>query len=243
MCQSYVLDGPNLVKGVPVDALAPGPAEGRGRAAVVEADHDIPLLGEHQVPENKVRVDMGIFEAVARGFLRSARGITPREVELIVDAVRIIALELGVRFLSDYLRGDSYFKLGAADPPDLNKTRAVAQLTLFERLGEQADAARRCIAILRIRGWQSGNGGVMRELKIGTSWVRGVVGDALTPELIVNFSCAFGTWGNGGPVVIGRDTRRPTGRCTTIAGLTEATRFAILNANYIVARLQFMIHL
>lgn len=48
----------------------------------------------------------------------------------------------------------------------------------------------------------------MRELKIGTSWVRGVVGDALTPELIVNFACAFGTWVNGGPVVIGRDTRR-----------------------------------
>ena len=48
----------------------------------------------------------------------------------------------------------------------------------------------------------------MRELKIGTSWVRGVVGDALTPELIVNFACAFGTWGGGGPVVIGRDTRR-----------------------------------
>ena len=34
----------------------------------------------------------------------------------------------------------------------------------------------------------------MRELKIGTSSVRGVVGDALTPELIVNFACAFGTW-------------------------------------------------
>ena len=48
----------------------------------------------------------------------------------------------------------------------------------------------------------------MRELKIGTSWVRGVVGDALTPELIVNFACAFGTWGGGGPVVIGRATRR-----------------------------------
>ena len=30
----------------------------------------------------------------------------------------------------------------------------------------------------------------MRELKIGTSWVRGVVGEALTPELIVNFACA-----------------------------------------------------
>ena len=48
----------------------------------------------------------------------------------------------------------------------------------------------------------------MRELKIGTSWVRGVVGDALTPELVVNFARAFGTWAGGSRVVIGRDTRR-----------------------------------
>lgn len=61
----------------------------------------------------------------------------------------------------------------------------------------------------------------MRELKIGTSWVRGVVGDALTPELIVNFACAFGTWGEGGPVVIGTDTRRSSAmlRASVIAGL------------------------
>ncbi|HOQ61534.1 MAG TPA: hypothetical protein PKZ08_12995, partial [Vicinamibacterales bacterium] len=48
----------------------------------------------------------------------------------------------------------------------------------------------------------------LRELKIGASGVRGVVGDALTPELIVNFACAFGTWCGGGPAVIARDTRR-----------------------------------
>ncbi len=48
----------------------------------------------------------------------------------------------------------------------------------------------------------------MRELKIGTSWVRGVVGEALTPELAISFARAFGTWVDGGPVVLGRDTRR-----------------------------------
>ncbi len=61
----------------------------------------------------------------------------------------------------------------------------------------------------------------MRELKIGTSWVRGVVGEALTPELVVNFACAFGTWADGGPVVIGRDTRRSSTmlRAAVISGL------------------------
>lgn len=48
----------------------------------------------------------------------------------------------------------------------------------------------------------------MRELKIGTGWVRGVVGDALNPELVIGFSRAFGTWAEGRAVVIGRDTRR-----------------------------------
>jgi hypothetical protein len=48
--------------------------------------------------------------------------------------VEIIALELGIRFLTDYLRGDTYFRLGPLDPPDLNKVRGLSQLTLFERL-------------------------------------------------------------------------------------------------------------
>ena len=61
----------------------------------------------------------------------------------------------------------------------------------------------------------------VRELKIGASGVRGVVGDALTPELIVNFACAFGTWCGVGPVVIGRDTRRSSTafRAAVVSGL------------------------
>jgi phosphomannomutase len=61
----------------------------------------------------------------------------------------------------------------------------------------------------------------LRELKIGASGVRGVVGEALTPELIVNFACAFGTWSGAGPVVIGRDTRRSSTafRAAAVSGL------------------------
>jgi hypothetical protein len=103
------------------------------------------VAGEKEPDLGKVRVNMDIFRAVARGFLRSARNVNSHEIGHMVDAVQIIALELGLRFLGDYLRGDSYFRLGAADPPDLNKTRAMVQLTLFERLRETADAARECI--------------------------------------------------------------------------------------------------
>ena len=47
----------------------------------------------------------------------------------------------------------------------------------------------------------------MSKLMIGISGVRGVVGDNLTPELLVNLGQAFGTWIESGTVVVGRDTR------------------------------------
>jgi phosphomannomutase len=58
-------------------------------------------------------------------------------------------------------------------------------------------------------------------LKIGTSSVRGVVGEALTPELIASFACAFGSWCDGKLVVIGRDTRGSSAmlRAAVISGL------------------------
>jgi hypothetical protein len=107
------------------------------------------VAGEKERDLSRVRVDMDVFRAVARGFLSAAREVTPAEVDVMADAPQIIALELGLRFLTDYLRGDSYFTLGPADPPDLNRVRAMAQLTLFLRFREGADEARRFIEDLR----------------------------------------------------------------------------------------------
>lgn len=44
-------------------------------------------------------------------------------------------------------------------------------------------------------------------LMVSISGIRGIFGTDLTPENITQFSCAFGTWLNGKPVVVGRDTR------------------------------------
>lgn len=107
------------------------------------------VAGEKEARPDRIQVDAEIYRAVARGFLRSARNVTPRELDLMVDAVQVIALELGMRFLTDYLRGDSYFGLGPADPPDLNKIRGIAQLTLFQRLRGRADETRTMIDALR----------------------------------------------------------------------------------------------
>jgi hypothetical protein len=103
------------------------------------------VAGEKEADLGRVRVDVDVFSALARGFLGTAREVTEPEIELMVDAVQILALELGVRFLSDYLRGDSYFQIGHTDPPNLNKTRAMVQLTLFQRLSERTSAMRECV--------------------------------------------------------------------------------------------------
>ncbi|HOJ23266.1 MAG TPA: phosphoglucosamine mutase, partial [Armatimonadota bacterium] len=44
-------------------------------------------------------------------------------------------------------------------------------------------------------------------LKISISGVRAVVGDTLSPLLMVRFAQAFGTWTGSGTVVVGSDTR------------------------------------
>lgn len=103
------------------------------------------VAGEKEPQPANIRVDLEVFDALARGFLRTATTILEEEVELMVDAVHILALELGVRFLTDYLRGDTYFRLARTDPPDLNRIRAVSQLTLFRRLADETETLRRSI--------------------------------------------------------------------------------------------------
>ncbi|QSH40995.1 hypothetical protein P0136_10340 [Lentisphaerota bacterium ZTH] len=47
----------------------------------------------------------------------------------------------------------------------------------------------------------------MRPLKLGSAGMRGVVGSGLTPENTINFARAFGTFIDGGRVIVARDTR------------------------------------
>lgn len=63
-------------------------------------------------------------------------------------------------------------------------------------------------------------------LKISTSGVRGVIGETLTPELIVSFAQAFGTYMEPGTLVVGRDTRTSGEMIqeAVVAGLTSVGR-------------------
>jgi hypothetical protein len=101
------------------------------------------VAGERERDLNRVRVNRDVYQAVLAGFLRTTTTATPEEIAMMPRAVQAIALELGVRFLADYLRGDTYFQLGPGDPEDLNKVRALVQLELFRQLMDheaEADA-------------------------------------------------------------------------------------------------------
>lgn len=85
---------------------------------------------------NEVRFDPSLYKAVAQGYLREARAfLTKKEVDMLPLSVKVITFELGIRFLADYLRGDTYFRI---EYPNHNLHRARVQFRLLETI-EQAD--------------------------------------------------------------------------------------------------------
>ncbi|MBU0640326.1 MAG: aminoglycoside phosphotransferase family protein [Planctomycetes bacterium] len=82
----------------------------------------------------RVEVQLPLFEGLAHGYLEAAAEfLTPAERDHLVLAGRLIALEQGVRFLSDYLNGDIYYQ---TTRPRHNLARCRAQLKLFASLTE-----------------------------------------------------------------------------------------------------------
>jgi Ser/Thr protein kinase RdoA (MazF antagonist) len=72
------------------------------------------------------------FEALARGYLSElSHDLTPLEHESLARGPLWIVLELAMRFLTDYVNGDRYFKI---QRPDHNLVRARAQLRLLSEL-------------------------------------------------------------------------------------------------------------
>lgn len=61
---------------------------------------------------SKVSCSMELFEAYTKGFLEGCGGrLTRREIELLPMGAKVMTYECGMRFLTDYLQGDHYFKI------------------------------------------------------------------------------------------------------------------------------------
>jgi Ser/Thr protein kinase RdoA (MazF antagonist) len=88
--------------------------------------------GEDAEDLDKVGIDLALFEAVAGGYLQEAGSfLTKSETGMLPVSVKVITYELGVRFLADYLRGDTYFKIKY---PSHNLHRARVQFKLLESM-------------------------------------------------------------------------------------------------------------
>jgi len=96
-------------------------------AAAKEDERDLAKVGSR----------IGMFEALARGYLSEARFLLPTEIEELAFSGRLITLTIGIRFLTDYLSGDVYFK---THRPGQNLDRCRTQLQMVRSMEAQSAA-------------------------------------------------------------------------------------------------------
>ena len=83
----------------------------------------------------KVNFDIDLYEVYTRGFIQGAQGgLTAAELEYLPWGARLMTLECGIRFLTDYLDGDHYFRIHYADQ---NLDRCRTQFKLVKDMEEQ----------------------------------------------------------------------------------------------------------
>jgi len=92
------------------------------------ASEDEPELG-------KVWMDIGLFRRYSEGFLTACgESLTEKEVEMLPMGAKIMTLECGLRFLTDYLEGDVYFRI---HDEEQNLRRARTHIKLVQDMERQ----------------------------------------------------------------------------------------------------------
>lgn len=87
-----------------------------------------PTLNEDTLTPEKVRLDLELFEAFVKGFLEGCGDcLTENEIDSLVWGAKLMTLECGIRFLTDYLEGDVYFKT-TRNGHNLSRARSQFQL-------------------------------------------------------------------------------------------------------------------
>lgn len=97
-----------------------------------------PVLDENATNVAHMGVSMERYEALIRGYCAGARFLTSAEKEQLAFAGKLITLECGMRFLTDYLNGDQYFK---CTKPQQNLERCRNQFSLVEALEQRMNEA------------------------------------------------------------------------------------------------------
>jgi len=97
-----------------------------------------------------IEVRMPIFEALVDGYLGAThRILTPSERDHLAFSGKLITLEIAMRFLTDFLQGDTYFKIAR---PEHNLDRTRSQLRLVELLEKHEDAMNEVVCAWKPKG-------------------------------------------------------------------------------------------
>ena len=130
-------DGSNVV--IDLDTTMPGSAlydfgdmVRTSTAAAAEDERDL----------SKVYSKKEYFEALVRGYLANAKFLTEAERASMALSGRIITLTIGIRFLTDYLKGDVYFHTAYEEH---NLVRCRTQLKMVESMEAQKDEYERIV--------------------------------------------------------------------------------------------------
>lgn len=92
---------------------------------------------------SKVSLNLDMFEAFAEGFIEGCGGLlNPEETAFCPEGAKMMTLECGMRFLADYLNGDTYFKTAY---PEHNLVRCRTQLKLAGDMENKWDEMKRII--------------------------------------------------------------------------------------------------
>lgn len=90
------------------------------------------MASEDEKDLSKVRMEMPFFESLAEGYLDATHDfLTKAEVDMLAFSGWLITAEIAMRFLTDYLDGDKYFRCGY---PEHNLVRARNQLALAKSI-------------------------------------------------------------------------------------------------------------
>ena len=109
------------------------------RSAANTAQEDEPDL-------TKVNFNIEVFKPFAKGYIESAKSfLTPQEIELLPYAVTLFPYMQAVRFLADYINGDTYYQI---EYPEHNYVRTLAQYKLYQEAKKAVPEMKAYIASL-----------------------------------------------------------------------------------------------
>ena len=86
---------------------------------------------EDEIDTSKIKLNTPIFKSFAKGYIESAQFLTQIEKENLVFGAKLLTYMQCVRFLTDYLNGDTYYKIKY---PNHNWVRSIAQFTLLKEV-------------------------------------------------------------------------------------------------------------